>query len=77
MSRQDVQKAVIALLRSAKQPLRVGDLIAAIRNEKPAFAHVRDFEIRTAVLALTANGQIHSTSTNRVEARVETAGARG
>jgi hypothetical protein len=77
MSRQDVQKAVIAQLRSSEHPLRVGDLIEAIRREKPEFANVRDYDFRTAVLALTANGQIHSTSTNRVEARVETVGARG
>ena len=77
MSRQDVQKAVIAELRSSEQPLRVGDLIEAIRKQKPEFADVRDFDFRTAVLALTANGQIHSTSTNRVEVRVETAGPRG
>ena len=77
MSRQDVQKAVIAQLRSSERPLRVGDLIEAIRRQQPGFAAVRDFDFRTAVLALTANGQIHSTSTNRVEVRVEAAGTRG
>ena len=77
MSRQDVQKAVIAELRSSEQPLRIGDLIEAIRKQKPEFADVRDFDFRTAVLALTANGQIHSTSTNRVEVRAEAVGARG
>lgn len=76
MSRQAIQKAVITVLQQSGEAIKVRDLMSKIRNEKPEFRDVPDFDFRSAVLALAANGTIHSTSTNAVEVRPPVA-ARG
>lgn len=68
MSRQAIQNAVFTVVRSSGQPLRVRTLMERIR-EKPEFRDVPDFDLRSAILALTANGTLQSTSTNELEIR--------
>ena len=70
MGRQIIQKAVVTALMSSQEPMSVRELIAQVRKANPAFGNVPDFDIRSAVLAMTANGTIQSTSTNQLEVRV-------
>ena len=69
MSRQLIQKAVLTALQRAHQPVSVRELMERLRTADPAFNNVADFDIRSAVLAMAANGTIQSTSTNQVEVR--------
>lgn len=69
MSKQAIQQAVAAVLTRLRHPISVRALMEEIRTEKPEFRDVPDFDFRSAVLALTANGTIQSTSTNEVEIR--------
>lgn len=78
MSRQVIQKAVFTALQRVHHPISVRELMEQLRTDDPAFRDVPDFDIRSAVLALTANGTVQSTSTNQVEVRpVAAAVARG
>ncbi len=77
MSRQLIQKAVFTTLQRVHHPISVRELIEHLRTDDAAFNSVPDFDIRSAVLALTANGTIQSTSTNQVEVRATPVAERG
>jgi hypothetical protein len=66
MSTQTIQKTVLTVLQLAHHPISVRELIAQVRAQNPDFISVSDFDLRSAVLAMTANGTIQSTSTNQV-----------
>ena len=79
MSRQAIQKAVFEELRQSGRPMSVRELLERIRRERPEFKQVADFDLRSAVLAMTAIGAIESTPTNQVAVRAAepAAAARG
>jgi hypothetical protein len=62
MSRQLIQKAVLTALQRAHHPVSVRELMEHLRATDPAFNDVPDFDIRSAVLAMTANGTIQPTA---------------
>jgi hypothetical protein len=66
MSRQAIQKAVVEELRQYGRPMSVRELVERIRRDRPELKQVADFDVRSAVLAMTAIGAIESTATNQV-----------
>lgn len=69
MSSKSVQQAVLAELRRHGGPLSVRDLLVRVRQAKPEFRAVPDFDFRSAILAMTAIGAIESDATNQLKAR--------
>lgn len=69
MSSRSVQKAVLAELRQYGQPISIRELVARVRQGRPEFRAVADFDFRSAILAMRAIGAIESTPTNQVTAR--------
>ncbi len=78
MSRHQVQRLVVDELRKANAPVTVSALISQIRREHPAAHQVTDFDIRSAVVALTAFGTLDMTASSEVAvSRTEPALAHG
>jgi hypothetical protein len=73
MSKQAIQKAVVEQLRQSQRPMTVRELVGRIRQQRPEFKKVADFDFRSAVLAMTTSGAIESTSTNQVAVRADQA----
>lgn len=69
MSNKSIQKAVLAELHRDGQPLSVRELIARVRQGRPEFTTVADFDVRSAILAMTAVGAIECTPTNQITVR--------
>ena len=69
MSSKSVQQAVLAELRQYGQPISIRELVARVRQGRPEFRAVADFDFRSAILAMRAIGAIESTPTNQVTAR--------
>jgi hypothetical protein len=53
------------------QPMSLRQLLERIRQRGPEFKQVADFDVRSAVLAMTAIGTIESSPTNKIAVRVE------
>lgn len=66
MSRQAIQKAVYDALRQSGRSMTVRELVDLVRHQHPELQQVADFDIRAAILAMTAVGAIESTSTGQV-----------
>ena len=71
MSKQAIQKAVVEQLRQSQRPMSVRELVQRIRQDRPEFKQVADFDFRSAVLAMRTSGAIESTSTNQVAVRTD------
>lgn len=69
MNSKSIQKAILAELREYGQPISIRELIARLRKGRPEFTTVADFDLRSAILAMTAVGAIESTPTNQVTVR--------
>lgn len=69
MSNRSIQKAVLAELRQYGQPISIRELMALVRQGRPEFKSVADFDFRSAILAMRAIGAIESTPTNQITAR--------
>ena len=74
MSKQAIQRAVVEELRRSARPLTVRELVERIRRSAE-FNQVPEFDLRSAVLAMTAVGEIESTSTNQIAVRSSAAAA--
>jgi len=70
MSRHQVQRLVVDELRRSNRPLTVSALISQMRREHTMAVQVTDFEIRTAVIALTAFGTLEMAASGEVAVSV-------
>ena len=66
MSRQQVQRLVVHELGKSNNPMSVSDLVGLIRRGHATSQEVSDFEIRSAVVALTAFGKLDMTSGSKI-----------
>ena len=71
MSKQAIQKAVVEQLRQSQRPMSVRELVDSIRQARPEFKQVADFDFRSAVLAMRTSGALESTATNQVTVRAD------
>ena len=78
MSRHQVQRLVVDELRKSNVPLTVSALISQIRREHQTVQQVTDFDIRSAIVALTAFGTLDMTASSEVAvSKTEPAPAHG
>lgn len=68
MSKQEIQQAIAEQLERSEGPMTVGELLQNIRQQRPEFRKVADFDFRSAVLAMRISGAVRSISTNQIAA---------